>query len=139
MLMGNIKIKLDSTKKINNVNIYSDVDVTSNYMSNTLYDRAAVKASINNILTWKPYERILNPSFGNGLWLNLFENIRNETKASIIDTVKKMLKSEPRIKVGNISISTNASANELSVSFTYTIPELDDTEELYELKITKTW
>lgn len=137
MEMGNIRIKLSSTKKINNVNIYSDVDVTSNYLSKTLYDRAAVRSSLNNILTWKPYERILNPSFGNSLWSNLFDNIGQTSKNDIMNAVKKMLSSEPRIKVGNINVSANASANEIFVSFSYTIPDLDDVEEQFEITIAK--
>jgi phage baseplate assembly protein W len=137
MKMGNVRIKLSSTKKINNVNIYSDVDVTSDYLSKTLYDRAAIRSSIKNILTWKPYERILNPSFGNALWNNLFENIGQTSKNDIINTVKKMLSAEPRIKVGKIDVSANASANEISVAFSYTIPDLDENEEQYEITIAK--
>lgn len=135
--MGNVRIKLDSTKKINNINIYSDVDVSSDYLSKTLYDRLAIRSSIKNILTWKPYERILNPSFGNALWSNLFENINQTSKNDIINSVKNMLSAEPRIKVKDINVFSNASVNELIVSFSYTIPSLDDMEEQYEITISK--
>lgn len=135
--MGNVRIKLDSTKKINNINIYSDVDVSSDYLSKTLYDRLAIRSSIKNILTWKPYERILNPSFGNALWSNLFENINQTSKNDIINSVKNMLSAEPRIKVKDINVFSNASVNELIVSFSYTIPSLDDIEEQYEITISK--
>jgi phage baseplate assembly protein W len=135
--MGNIKLNLSSTKRINNVNIYSDIDVSSDYMSKTLYDRAAIKASITNILTWKPYERILNPSFGNSLWSNLFENINNSSRSDIINEVKNMLSAEPRIKIESIDVRTNASANQVFVSFSYSIPELEGAVEQYEITISR--
>ena len=135
--MGNIRIKLGSTKKINNVNVYSDVDVDAKYLENTLYDRAAVRSSLKNILTWKPYERILNPSFGNVLWDKLFDNIGSMTKNNIVDMVRRMLSSEPRIRVETVDVSTDAAANEVVISFTYSIPELDDTLERYDITIEK--
>ena len=135
--MGNIRLNLSSTKRINNVNIYSDMDMSSEYVSKTLYDRAAIRNSISNILSWKPYERILNPSFGNVLWNSLFDNINMATKKSITSAVRDMLSAEPRIEVGNVNVSTNAAANEIFISFSYTIPKLDDAEEQYELTISK--
>lgn len=135
--MANVKITLGSTKRINNVNVYSDIDVASKNMGKTVYDREAIKTSINNILTWKQYERILNPNFGNSLWSTVFENINGLTKNNIINAVRKMLEYEPRIKVNNIDVYMNAQANEITVSFSYSIPNLDNAEEQYELTITK--
>lgn len=135
--MANVKITLGSTKRINNVNVYSDIDVASKNMGKTVYDREAIKTSINNILTWKQYERILNPNFGNSLWSTVFENINGLTKNNIINAVRKMLEYEPRIKVNNIDVYMNAQANEITVAFSYSIPNLDNAEEQYELTITK--
>jgi phage baseplate assembly protein W len=135
--MANIKISLDSTKKINNVNIFSDIDIDSNYSSKTLYDRLSVRNSLKNILTWKPYERILNPSFGNMLWETVFDNMNNVSQTVITNLVKKMLAAEPRISVSNVRVNKNAAGNEVFISFSYTIPELDDSEEQYEITISR--
>lgn len=135
--MANVKITLGSEKRINNVNVYSDIDVTSKNMAKTVYDRESIKSSINNILTWKQYERILNPDFGNSLWSTIFENINGLTKNNIVNYVKNMLNYEPRIKVKNIDVTANASSNEIIISFSYTIPSLDEIEEQYEITISK--
>lgn len=135
--MANVKITLGSEKRINNVNVYSDIDVTSKNMAKNVYDRESIKSSINNILTWKQYERILNPDFGNSLWSTIFENINGLTKNNIVNYVKNMLNYEPRIKVKNIDVTANASSNEIIISFSYTIPSLDEIEEQYEITISK--
>lgn len=135
--MANIRIRLSSDKKINNVNRFSDIDVQSENVSKVLYDRNAVRNAISNILKWKPYERILNPEFGNVLWNNVFEMIGHSTKSDIINQVKKMLAYEPRISVSNIDVSVSANNNTIEVSFVYTIPKLDDTQEEYSITITR--
>ena len=135
--MANIKIKLDSNRTINNVNVYSDMDMSVKYVAKTLYDRQAVKNSLTNILTWKPYERILDPSFGNTLWDTVFENIGNMSRGDITSMVSKMLDKEPRIKVLGIDVSINPQENEIYVSFSYSIPEIDDRKEQFNITITK--
>lgn len=134
--MANIKISLDTSKTVNNVNRYSDIDAASPNLSTTLYDEQAIKSSIYNILTWKPFERILNPSFGNTLWNNIFENIGHTSKGDIVNAVKKMLSVEPRIIVNNIDVALDIPANEITVSFSYKIID-SDVENSYELTIRK--
>lgn len=135
--MANVKITLSSNKKINNVNTYSDVDVRSENISNTLYDRNAIRNAISNILKWKPMERILNPGFGNLLWENIFEMIGSSTKKDIVNAVKRMLSAEPRISVNQVDVVVSADNNKIEVSFTYTIPTLDDVAERYSITITR--
>lgn len=135
--MGNVKIRLSSDKKINNVNRFSDIDVQSKNLTETLYDRNAIRNSIGNILKWRPYERILNPEFGNVLWNNIFEIIGHSTKSDIINQLKKMLSYEPRISISNIDVSIKPDNNKIEVSFIYTIPKLDDIPEEYSITITR--
>ena len=133
--MGNVRIKLSSNKTVNNVNRYADIDVTSDGLENTHYDRNAIRSSIRNILTWKPYERILRPEFGNTLWRVVFENINSLSKANIADMVRKMLSAEPRISVKTILIDTDVANQQISVEFSYSIPSLSDAIETYSITI----
>ena len=48
-----------------------------------------------------------------------------------------MLDYEPRIKVENIDVETDAQANEITISFSYTIPNMSNSEEQYEITISK--
>ena len=135
--MANIKIRLSSDKKVNNVNRFSDVDVRSEDLKNTLYDRKAIHNSLNNILKWKPYERILNPSFGNALWNDVFELVGRSSRSEIVSQVRKMLSAEPRIEVLTVDVQVGADNNHIDVYFTYRIPKLDNATEKFSLTITK--
>lgn len=135
--MANIRIKLSSDKRINNVNRYSDVDVASENVSRTLYDRSAIRNSIYNILKWKPYERILDPAFGNSLWNNVFDMVSRYSKSDVVKQVNKMLAYEPRISVQDIDVSVDPEGHSVNVSFSYTIPALDGTVENYSMTISR--
>ena len=135
--MANVKIKLSSDRKVNNVNKFSDIDVRSENLSTTLYDRNAIHNSLKNILTWKPYERILDPEFGNALWNGVFEMLGRSSKKEITSQVRKMLSAEPRIEIQTIDVQVSADNNSVDISFTYRIPKLDTETEEYSLTITK--
>lgn len=135
--MANVHIKLNSTPKINDVDTYSDIDLASNNVADTLYDRNAIRNSISNILKWKPYERILNPTFGNSLWNTVFDSFGSLSKEAITGMVKKMLSAEPRINVEAVEVQMDITNSAISIAFMYTIPSLGTVPETYELKISK--
>lgn len=135
--MANVHIRLSSTPKINDVDTYSDIDLTSKNVSDTLYDRNAIRNSIANILKWKPYERILNPGFGNTLWNTVFDMVRASSKDTIENMVKRMLAAEPRIRVEAVEVSVNAVNSAVSIAFMYSIPSMGKEMEKYELTISK--
>jgi phage baseplate assembly protein W len=71
------------------------------------------------------------------LWETVFDNMNNVSQTVITNLVKKMLAAEPRISVSNVRVNKNAAGNEVFISFSYTIPELDDSEEQYEITISR--
>lgn len=123
--MANKKITLSSVTATGKANTYYDIDVSANYLENTLVDRKAVENSLNNIFTWRPRERIMLPGFGNVLWNYLFDNFTNMSKSEIIDAVRQVLTWEPRIEVKDIDVEMQPDSNSMRIHFTYSIPMLE--------------
>lgn len=127
--MANKKITLSSVSSTGKSNTYYDVDVSAKYLENTLVDRKAIENSINNILTWRPRERIMLPGFGNTLLNYLFENYSTMSKSEIKNAVRRVLTWEPRINVEDVDVSMEPDSNKMNISFTYSIPLLEKNTE----------
>lgn len=129
--MANMKIDLNtkSNDQISKNWIYKDLSIissnTSNKKMNKKLDVNAVRGSVMNILSWRPGERILNPAFGNGLNVFLYENINETTILNIDKSIRMILKSEPRIKVINIDVIPHNDQNEVQINIQYEIPKLN--------------
>jgi phage baseplate assembly protein W len=97
----------------------------SSQIDNSKYDLAAVANSLSNLFTFKKGERILLPEFGNSIYdlvgLAITDAVVNLTETGI----RGMLEWEPRINVGNVTVSTDPDNNEILASINYSVPSVD--------------
>lgn len=91
----------------------------------------AVQNSLDNIFSWIPGERILNPEFGNNLYKYLYEGITEYTEELIVAEIKNcVLKWEPRvsiINVYNVSTVQDTEDNTIVLDIEYYINGLEGT------------
>ena len=92
----------------------------------------SVQNSLNNIFTWMPGQRILNPEFGSNLRQYLYRGITPQNTEEIIAEIKHcIMQWEPRINVVRIvdaSTYDDHEDNTIHLQIHYTIPELSDEE-----------
>jgi phage baseplate assembly protein W len=89
----------------------------------------AVQNSIDNIFSWTPGERILNPEFGNKLYKYLYEGITPYNEELIVAEIKNcVLRWEPRVtitKVTNVSNISDTEDNAIILNIEYNIKGLE--------------
>jgi phage baseplate assembly protein W len=91
----------------------------------------AVQTSLDNIFSWIPGERVLNPEFGNNLYKYLYEGITEYTEELIVAEIKNcVLRWEPRvsiINVYNVSTVQDTEDNTIVLDIEYYINGLEGT------------
>lgn len=87
-----------------------------------LSDKADIKSCLGILLSTSIGERIMQPKYGCDLKRFLFEPLNTTLKAYIKDLVKKaILYFEPRIKLEEISLTTDDNEGILLITVDYTI------------------
>jgi len=123
--MGNIILNIagipPSTKKYT----YKDIKVPLDETFSANYDIVAIKASLKNIFNFRLGQRILDPKFGNILYLYLYEPINDITLNNIEQDILNMLKYEPRINVVSIKVTPLMDDSQLDIEVQYIIPTLN--------------
>ena len=93
--------------------ITKDNKQTKKYRVEKNIDIMAVKNAMENLFTFLPGERVLNPDFGNKLYALLYEPIIDHTKELIIAEVKNMIATyEPRAVLDTIIDNTSTTETE---------------------------
>lgn len=95
----------------------------------------AVQNSLNNIFSWIPGERILNPEFGNTLYKLLYSGITTYNSEQIIAEIQRCVSEyEPRVSIQqivNISDTDDTENNTIKLEIIYTIPSLNSQQYSY--------
>lgn len=85
----------------------------SGYKLDKLVDIKSVQNSIDNIFSWTPGERILNPEFGNRLYQYLYEGINQYNEEQIVAEIRNCVSRwEPRVTITNITNVSEVSDTE---------------------------
>lgn len=107
--IGTSNIRFEEKNKVRYIN--------DNNTSNI--NEEAVKVSLNNLFSFIPGQRILDPNYGNSLYQFLYEEINTYTADKIGKTLRSLIaKYEPRISITDIEI----------------VPETDDSSYYIVLK-----
>lgn len=97
---------------------------------NKLVNVNAIRNSLDNIFSWTPGERVLNPEFGTNLRKLLYEGITDFNVEQIVAEIKHAVAQwEPRVQVANIVDVSTVEDNEnntVHLKVIYTIPGLSD-------------
>jgi len=89
----------------------------------------AVSASINNILSTGPYERLFRPDLGAGLKEMLFEPMTELTATRISNRIRTAVEiQEPRVIVEQVTVTPNEERQLYDIFVTCTIK--DTTQEI---------
>lgn len=98
------------------------------YSTKQLIDINAVANSLNNIFSWTPGERVLDPEFGTNLRKVLFEGITAQNSELIRAEVRNAIsKYEPRIQIQDIydiSTTDDTENNTVQMRIVYSVPTL---------------
>lgn len=98
------------------------------YTVKQLIDINTVANSLNNIFSWTPGERVLDPEFGTNLRKVLFEGITAQNSELIRAEVRNSIsKYEPRVQIQDIyDISTidDTENNTVQMRIVYSVPTL---------------
>ena len=102
------------------------VDKTSRNI-NASFDIDAIENSIYNMFLFVKGERIINPEFGNSLYIYLYEPMNKLTAKRIGQGVEDMFNRwEPRVNIQDIIVTPMYDENTYIVEVNYTVPTLSD-------------
>lgn len=90
-------------------------------------DEAAIRNSINNILTTSPGEKLLNPVFGCDLRRYLFAPMTSNTAENIGQSIRNAINTwEPRVTLIKVSVGMNKSQHQYTITLILRIPALNN-------------
>lgn len=123
--MGNIVLNISEVAPTTNKYTYKDIKVPLDTTFSANFDVLAIKNAIRNIFSFRPGHRILDPEFGNVLYLYLYEAINDVTINNLEKEVLNMLSYEPRINVLSIVITPLKDNNQINIEVKYLVPTLN--------------
>jgi phage baseplate assembly protein W len=68
-------------------------------------DFELIKQDLINHFYIRKGEKLMNPDYGTIIWNMIFENLTSELKSIIQDDVKRIVSSDPRLRVENILVT----------------------------------
>ena len=84
-----------------------------------LTDLDLVKQDLINHFSIKKGEKLMNPNFGSIIWIMLYEPLTAETKAIIVEDVKKVISYDPRLQVNGVLINELDHGLQLQIDLTF--------------------
>jgi len=84
-----------------------------------LTDLDLVKQDLINHFSIKKGEKLMNPNFGSIIWSMLYEPLTAETKAIIVEDVKKVISYDPRLQVNGVLINELDHGLQLQIDLTF--------------------
>lgn len=109
---------------------YGDGLSKSNYAIDKSVNVRAVQNAIDNIFSWIPGERVLDPEFGTGIYTLLYEGITDLTEERIVADIRNSIqRCEPRVinvRVSNASSTDDTEENTVRLEIYYQIRGLED-------------
>jgi phage baseplate assembly protein W len=101
------------------------------------FDKTAVQTSLNNLFNFRLGEAILEPMYGNNLYVYLYEVMNKYTAEKIARTLRQMIENwEPRIEIDDLDIVCNEEEMTYYITIHYHIPELH-ASDVYKLNLSK--
>lgn len=83
---------------------YKGFSTVAGVKSNQLYDLDIIKQDLMNHFYTRKGERVMNPDFGSIIWDMLYEPMDESTKEEIMEDCKKIINSDPRVRLVSAKI-----------------------------------
>lgn len=112
--------------------LYSDLDSSflEHPIKRELYQRTdedAVKDSIRNLVSTKPYERPFNPQLGCMVYSQLFEPMTALTQSAIQDSIREVITNfEPRANLIEVDVTPDFDGMAWSITIVFSILNRND-------------
>jgi phage baseplate assembly protein W len=115
------RINVPSARKTSIVTsrTYRGISTVSDSGTFPLYDISLIKQDITNHFHIRKGEKLENPEFGTIIWDVLFEPLTEEIKDLIIEDVTAVINYDPRVQVGDITVSEYESGLQIECDLTY--------------------
>ncbi len=84
-----------------------------------LTDLELVKRDIINHFSIRKGEKLMSPNFGSIIWNMLYEPLTPETKAVILEDVKRVVSYDPRLQVNGVIINELGYGLQLEIDLTF--------------------
>jgi phage baseplate assembly protein W len=117
--------------------IYNGFSI-SNYTENKqfgLNDIELVKRDLLNHIFTKPGERVMMPDFGSLIPIILFEPLDGETIGAAMDSIREIIKYDPRVNLVSLSNEPNFDTGELRLYATIEYVELESIAETLDISL----
>jgi phage baseplate assembly protein W len=85
--------------------MYNGFSTLTNSKKFRLTDFNLVKQDLQNHFNIRKGEKLMNPEFGTIIWDMIFEPLSDETKNLIVQDIKKIVASDPRLAAQNVIIT----------------------------------
>lgn len=114
------------------VGVGVNLPFTGKGVFNTTYTtKDAIKANLINYFLTDKRERVLNPTFGSGIKVLLFENISEELLINLKSRIlKEIAVYFPRIEVKDLQIESLPDTNTINVYMSYSIKNSNVDDEI---------
>lgn len=94
-----------------------------------MYDIELIKQDLRNHFMTRKGERVMNPNYGSIIWFLLFEPFTESIKQQVLSDVERIIRSEPRVEIVNIDLSSTDYGLTLNVLLNY--KPFNITDDLY--------
>ena len=83
-------------------NGFSTVNRSKHYR---ITDFELVKQDLTNHFSIRKGEKLMNPDFGTIIWDTIFEPLNESVKAMVMEDIKRIIASEPRVAAENVILT----------------------------------
>ena len=104
--------------------------VNPNSTNPVLYDLALIKQDIINHFHIRQGDKLSDPSFGTIIWDVLFEPLTEQMKDLIIQNITRVISSDPRVSVNNVTVDQYESGLQVECSLIYRPYNISETMRL---------
>lgn len=84
---------------------YNGFSTVDNPQKFRLTDFDLVKRDLQNHFAIRKGEKLMNPDFGTNIWNMIFEPLNQDTKNSIVQDIKRIVATDPRIAARNVLVT----------------------------------
>ena len=95
-----------------------------------LYDVGLIKQDLINHFHISQGEKLENPTFGTIIWDVLFEPLTEQMKDLIIQNITRVISSDPRVSVNNVTVDQYESGLQVECSLIYRPYNISETMRL---------
>lgn len=118
-------IQLTPVSKTTEDKTYKDINCSDIINNPVNVDYQSIKNRIDNLFDWEQGMRILLPQYGNVLQKIKYEPLSEVSIKNAENLIRKMFSYEPEVRLSTINITPNYDQNEMLISCTYEIQNLN--------------